>query len=238
MMSVAIAENKSGKAAAALAQREARVLEINQEIADLHEAEENARFAVLLADPSAKTTAIQAEPAKLARKRETLETELRGINKDIPPLREVLRIKMIEANKDLLEANGKIVAGLSDEQKVLWAKAGTELAVLHETWAGICAVAEQHDTFAVGAEHDNFNGSDQARDEWRRVAAFPVQPMPVTFRAFLETLVKGTLDPHGNGYRSGGAYLDDLNVLVEILPDLQDKNVRPELSGRVGKRGE
>jgi len=50
--------------------------------------------------------------------------------------------------------------------------------------------------------------------------------------------VKGTLDPHGNGYRSGGAHLDDQGTLVQILPDLQDKNVRPELSGRVGKRSE
>jgi len=242
-MSAATTERKSDKAAAVLAEREARVLELNAKIANLYENEEEARFDLLMKDPGASTTGITDEPAKLARKREKLETELSRLQKEIPALREVERLKRIEAVQETLKENRKAARILADEQLDHWRTAGEQLAGLMETWGKIVAVAEGHDAFMLEVEQAF---TEEVRLEWRGKSNLPVQPFPMSPRAFLGLLLEGSVDPSGEGYRRGGSasstflsekHLDDLDVLVTVLPDLRDKNVRPNLSGRVAKRG-
>ena len=242
-MSAATTERKSGQAAAALAEREARVLELNAEIANLYENEEEARFDLLMKNPGAPTTAITDEPAKLARKREKLETELSRLQKEIPSLREVEKLKRIEASQEALKENRKAAKILSDEQLEHWRRAGEQVQKLMETWAAIVAVAESHDEFMVAVEQEF---TEEVRQEFRGQSNLPVQPFPMSPRAFLDVLLQGSVDPNGEGYRRGGSasstflsekHLDDLDVLVTVLPDLRGQNIRPNLSGRVAKRG-
>ena len=112
-----------------------------------------------------------------------------------------------------------------------------------ETWGKIVAVAEAHDTFMLEVEQAF---TEEVRLQWRGQSNLPVIPFPMSPRAFLSLLLEGSVDPAGEGYRRGGSasltflsekHLDDVDVLVTVLPDLRGLNVRPELSGRVAKRG-
>jgi hypothetical protein len=242
-------EIKPGKFSQAVQKREQQKADLLAKIADLVQTEEAARKEDLGRSPAASAYKLGSEAQKARADRADAEKTLAGVEAELATLGGLQAREQAAQAAVALEAKTKAGKALMKRELAAWAAVGGIFAQLLDARDAIFDVLEERDALiteaepllaAIAVEDPDATSSapgpllgaenvDALNGAWLTASAYPVQPCPADTGRFLETLTQGTLEAgrdHGPDARTPLCS----NQLLELLPDLSDRNRLAQLS--------